>query len=87
MKRVFAVLAAAVLIAGTASAQELSNFNFGGRQQVVSPEIADGQVTFRLAADYATVVTLSGNWIQGTIPMKKENGVWSVTIDLPEPEI
>ncbi|MBQ6044258.1 MAG: esterase [Bacteroidales bacterium] len=87
MKRVFAVLAAAVLIAGTASAQELSNFNFGGRQQVVSPEIADGQVTFRLAADYATVVTLSGNWIQGTIPMKKENGIWSVTIDLPEPEI
>ena len=87
MKRVFAVLAAAVLIAGTASAQELSNFNFGGRQQVVSPEIADGQVTFRLAADYATVVTLSGNWIQGTSPMKKENGVWSVTIDLPEPEI
>ena len=87
MKRIFAVLAAAVLIAGTASAQELSNFNFGGRQQVVSPEIADGQVTFRLAADYATVVTLAGNWIQGTIPMTKENGVWSVTIDLPEPEI
>ena len=87
MKRIFAVLAAAVLIAGTASAQEHSNFNFGGRQQVVSPEIADGQVTFRLAADYATVVTLAGNWIQGTIPMTKENGVWSVTIDLPEPEI
>ena len=87
MKRTFAVLAAAVLIAGTASAQELSNFNFGGRQQVVSPEIADGQVTFRLAADYATVVSLAGNWIQGTLPMTKQNGVWSVTIDLPEPEI
>ena len=81
------MLAAALLMAGVASAQELSNFNAGGRRQIVSPEIADGQVTFRLDADYATVVTLSGNWLEGTVPMKKENGVWSVTIDLPSPEI
>jgi enterochelin esterase family protein len=91
MKKAFAALAAAILMAGAASAQELNNFNFGGRQQIVSPEIADGQVTFRLAADYATVVTLSGSWMPNpygdTIPMKKENGVWSVTIDLPSPEI
>ena len=91
MKKVFAALAAAILMAGAASAQELNNFNFGGRQQIVSPEIADGQVTFRLAADYATVVTLSGSWMPNpygdTVPMKKENGVWSVTIDLPSPEI
>ena len=87
MKKTFAIFAAVALMAGGAQAQELSNFNFGGRQQVVSPEIKDGQVTFRLAADYATVVTLAGNWIQGTVPMTKENGVWSVTIDLPEPEI
>ena len=87
MKKSFAIFAAVALMAGGAQAQELSNFNFGGRQQVVSPEIKDGQVTFRLAADYATVVTLAGNWIQGTLPMTKENGVWSVTIDLPEPEI
>ena len=91
MKKALAVFAAAILMAGAASAQELTNFNFGGRQQIVSPEIKDGQVTFRLAADYATVVTLSGNWMANpygdAIPMKKENGVWSVTIDLPEPEI
>ena len=87
MKKTFAIFAAVALMAGAAQAQELANFNFGGRQQVVSPEIKDGQVTFRLAADYATVVTLAGNWIQGTLPMTKENGVWSVTIDLPEPEI
>ena len=87
MKKALAVFAAALLMAGALSAQELSNFNFGGRQQVVSPEIADGQVTFRLAADYATVVQLAGNWLEGSIPMKKENGVWSVTIDLPSPEI
>ena len=87
MKKALAVFAASLLMAGALSAQELSNFNFGGRQQIVSPEIADGQVTFRLAADYATVVQLAGNWLDGTVPMKKENGVWSVTIDLPSPEI
>ena len=87
MKKALAVFAASLLIAGALSAQELSNFNFGGRQQIVSPEIADGQVTFRLAADYATVVQLAGNWLEGAVPMKKENGVWSVTIDLPSPEI
>ena len=90
MKRLLTILFAALLLAGAASAQELTNFNFGGRQQIVSPEIADGQVTFRLAADYATVVKLSGSWMPGfggSIDMKKENGVWSVTIDLPEPEI
>ena len=87
MKKALAVFAASLLMAGALSAQELSNFNFGGRQQIVSPEIADGQVTFRLAADYATVVQLAGNWLEGTVPMKKENGVWSVTIDLPSPEI
>lgn len=87
MKKALAVFAASLLMAGALSAQELSNFNFGGRQQVVSPEIADGQVTFRLAADYATVVQLAGNWLEGAVPMKKENGVWSVTIDLPSPEI
>ena len=88
MKRLFVILAAALLCAG-AAAQELQNFQNNGRQRVVSPEIADGQVTFRLAADYATVVTLSGNWIteRGGIPMTKENGVWSVTVDLPTPDI
>jgi len=87
MKKALTVFAASLLMAGALSAQELSNFNFGGRQQIVSPEIADGQVTFRLAADYATVVQLAGNWLEGAVPMKKENGVWSVTIDLPSPEI
>ena len=87
MKKALAVFAASLLMAGALSAQELSNFNFGGRQQIVSPEIADGQVTFRLAADYATVVQLAGNWLEGAVPRKKENGVWSVTIDLPSPEI
>ena len=89
MKKIFTVVAALLACAFVSSAQELQNFQNGGRQRIVSPEIADGQVTFRLAADYATIVTLSGNWIteRGGIPMTKENGVWSVTIDLPSPDI
>ena len=90
MKRVFC-LALAALFCLCTSAQELSNFNFGGRRQIVSPEITENSVTFRLAADYATQVSLSGTWMSGlgsSIPMKKgEGGVWSVTIDKPEAEI
>ena len=80
----------ALVIAGTASAQELANFS--RNQQLVSPEVAsDGSATFRLAADYATVVSLTGNWMaqgEGPIPMKKgEGGIWEVTIPPLEPEI
>ena len=91
MKKLMTIFAAVLLFAGAAASQELSNFNMGGRQRIVSPEIADGSVTFRLAADYATVVKLSGNWMenpsQDALDMKKENGVWSVTIPTPAPEI
>ena len=73
------------------SAQELSNFAWG-RKPVLSPEIQNDSVTFRLKADYATVVKLSGSWMPNpwgdTIDMKRgENNVWEVTIPLPEPEI
>ena len=82
--------AAVLLFAGAASAQEIANFSRG--QQVVSPQVlSDGSVTFRLAADYATVVSLTGNWMDysaAPIPMKKgEGGVWEVTIPPLEPEI
>ena len=91
MKKVIVILAAAVLSIGTAFGQELANFSFG-RQQIVSPEIKDGQVTFRLNANYATQVNLQGSWMANpytdTVPMKKgQNGIWEVTVDLPAPEI
>ena len=87
MKKILTIASALLLLAGAANAQELANFNNGGKKPIVSPEIADGQVTFRLAADYATVVTLKGNWLAEPVAMTKEDGVWSVTIDLPSPEI
>ena len=90
MKRLLTVFAGILLFVGAASAQELSNVSRG--QQSVSPQVyEDGSVTFRLAADYATVVTLSGNWMaqgEGPIAMTKgPGGVWEVTIPALEPEI
>lgn len=89
MKRIITLLAGLALLAGPVGAQELANFNRG--QKLVSPQIDGGKTTFRLAADYATIVTLSGNWIEnnrGGVPMRKgEGGVWELTIDTPSPEI
>ena len=92
MKRIFIALASLVMAATALSAQELTNFAFWGQKPVVSPEIQNDSVTFRLKADYATVVKLSGSWMPnpwgGTIDMTRgENNVWEVTIPLPEPEI
>ena len=93
MKKLVILLAAAALSFGTANGQELANFVRQGQgPQLVSPELKDGKVTFRLNANYATQVKLSGNWMEnpwtGTIDMQKgPNGIWEVTIDAPEPEI
>ena len=92
MKKIFILLAMCLLTAGTLHAQELTNFAFGGQKPVISPEIAPDSVTFRLKADYATVVKLSGSWMAnpwtGTIDMQRgENNVWSVKIPTPAPEI
>ena len=93
MKKILSVVAALCLIAGALHAQELANFNFGGRgRPVVSPEIQGDSVTFRLKADYATIVKLSGSWMPNpygdTIDMKRgEINVWEVKVALPSPEI
>ena len=92
MKRILIALASLAMASGVLSAQELTNFSFWGQKPVVSPEIQNDSVTFRLKADYATVVKLSGSWMPnpwgGTIDMTRgENNVWEVTIPLPEPEI
>ncbi len=93
MKRIATLFAVALLALGQASGQELTNFARGGRgPQIVSPELKDGKVFFRLSANYATRVQLSGNWMANpfsdSIDMQKgEGGVWEVAIDTPDPEI
>ena len=89
MKKILLFAFAAMLAVG-ASAQELANFSRNA-QQIVSPEIKGDSVTFRLSANYATVVNLYGNWMANytdVVPLTKGNdGVWEVTIAAPEPEI
>ncbi len=92
MKRIIIALASLVMATSALCAQELTNFAFWGQKPVVSPEVQNDSVTFRLKADYATVVKLSGSWMPnpwgGSIDMTRgENNVWEVTIPLPEPEI
>ena len=92
MKRILSTLVLGLAVLGTLQAQELTNFSFWGQKPIVSPEIQNDSVTFRLKADYATIVKLSGSWMEnpwtGTIDMTRgENNVWSVKIPRPAPEI
>ena len=92
MKRILTLLAAALVLAASLQAQELNNFSFGRQAPVISPEIQADSVTFRLKADYATVVKLSGSWMPnpygGTVDMTRgANNVWSVKLPLPPAEI
>jgi enterochelin esterase family protein len=89
MKRFLVLISALCLLAGALHAQELANFNFGGRGvQVVSPVIQGDSVTFNFRADYATYVKLSASWASGQIDMVRgANNIWSVKLPLPSPEI
>lgn len=60
---------------------------FGGRgPRVVSPEVAEGKVTFRILAPEAKAVTLSGSDIPGVgrggEMTKDDQGVWEATLDV-----
>ena len=92
MKQILTTLALVLALATGLQAQELANFARGNQKPVISPEIVQDSVVFRLKADYATIVKLSGSWLPnpwtGTIDMTRgENNVWEVKVPLPEPEI
>lgn len=72
--------------AWSASAQEIFDF---GRQAVVSPELTEETITFRLVANYATEVGIQASWAgYGVQPMTKgERGVWSITMPRPASEL
>jgi len=70
-------------------AQELANFR--ASQPVVSPEIKEKEVIFRILAPYADTVKLYGSWMANqrfsVVMNKDQNGLWSVTIPAPAPEL
>ena len=56
---------------------------------VVSPRVdTGGEVTFSVSAPSASRVELSGQFMEGTCPMRKgTDGVWSVTVRIDRPDI
>ncbi|MCU0407794.1 MAG: alpha/beta hydrolase-fold protein [Bacteroidales bacterium] len=72
----------------TSYGQELANFR---RAPVISPEIGEKTVTFRISAPQAKLVRLYGSWMRSpdssTNMMKDTAGVWSVSIPKPAAEL
>ena len=87
MKRFITILAFAFMVLAL-NAQELANFR---RVSVVSPEVKNDTVTFRLRAEYATDVKLYGSWMPSyfdTAQLRRgENYIWEISIPAPAPEI
>ena len=79
--RAFSLCVLGLLVAQPAFAQR-------GGPAVRSPEVlADGRVTFRLAAPNATEVRLSGDFLTAPQPLQKdEKGIWSLTVGPVAPE-
>ncbi len=49
---------------------------------IVSPEIAEGRVTFRLRAPEARAVALRGQWAKDAVPMNRgDGGTWSAVVE------
>ena len=67
--------------------QELANI--ARMQPVISPEIKEKEVVFRISAPYADTVKLSGSWDRTTSykMVKDTMGIWSVSIPAPTPEL
>ena len=98
MKKLLSVMAAMILVAGSAFAQQ----SLMGGQTAKSPEInPDGSVTFRLIAPKAKRVQITGDIIPpipadmngmrmdmpATVDMVERNGVWEYTTAPLEPEL
>ena len=88
MKRLLLVLFCLSAVVGLRS-QEL--VNFARNAPVVSPEIGENTVTFRISAPQAKLVRLYGSWMasgNSSVNMMKDTlGVWSVSVQRPSPEI
>ncbi len=73
----------------SSQAQELANFF--GSAPIVSPEIGEESVTFRISAPDAKLVRFYGSWMADRNASTNMNmdtaGVWSVTVALPQPEL
>jgi enterochelin esterase-like enzyme len=89
MKKRFLLLFVLMSVILGVHAQELANFM--GRAPIISPEIGEETVTFRISAPEAKLVRLYGSWMaayNSSINMMKDTaGVWSVSVRKPSPEL
>lgn len=78
-----------ILCSTLVSAQELANFM--NRKPLISPEINGSEVTFRINGPKAREINLYGSWMPNYMDseslVEKEDGLWEVTLPLPEPDI
>ncbi len=86
-KKIISAIICLFIFAGT-FAQELANFR---RAPVVSPEIGEKTVTFRISAPQAKLVRLYGSWMRSSdssLNMSKDTAdIWVVTIQRPPEEL
>jgi len=86
-QRMSFVLLCLALVTGS-FAQELANFR---RTPIVSPEIGEKTITFRMVAPHAKLVRLYGSWMKSfdsSVNMNKDTaGIWILSITKPAPEL
>lgn len=88
MKQKFVLSVLCLFILLDLQAQELSNFR---RAAIVSPEIGEKTIVFRILAPEAKLVRLYGSWMRSpdsSVNMMKDSlNVWSVSIPRPATEL
>ena len=91
MKTKFTLItwAMALVTCFSAFAQEANSLAF--RAGVKSPELANGQITFRFVAPKARQVSISASWLGYDASKlqikKKKKGIWTVSTPQPAPEL
>ena len=84
MRKILTCIALAMIMTFAASAQNAA----ATRTITDSPVISDESITFRLVADYATSVKLSGSWQKAAIEMRRgEDFIWTATVQNLVPDL
>ncbi|MBP3834162.1 MAG: esterase [Bacteroidaceae bacterium] len=85
----FFTLAVSLLACLSAFGQEMNSLMF--RAGVKSPEMANGQITFRFVAPKARKVSVAASWLgydASKLQMTQDDkGIWTVSAPLPSPEL
>lgn len=89
IKKAVMLLAAGTMACASLFAQEMHSLSF--RRTVKSPEITEQGITFRFNAPKARKVQVSASWLgynpTGNEMTQGQDGVWSITLPLPAPEL